>query len=67
MLYEVITETTWRPVEMSHEQLAAQLGTAREVVSRVLNQFAEEGSVALERRRVRVINPERLLKLEKSP
>jgi len=62
-----VDETTWRPVEMSHEQLAAQLGTAREVVSRVLNQFAEEGSVALERRRVRVINPERLLKLEKSP
>jgi len=62
-----VDETTWRPIEMSHEQLAAQLGTAREVVSRVLNQFAEEGSVVLERRRVRVIDPEHLLKMEKSP
>lgn len=42
------------PVCMTHEELATELGTVREVVSRLLHQFAEEGSVALERGRVRI-------------
>lgn len=41
-----------RPVEMSHEAIASHLGTAREVVSRVLQQFADEGLVRLERKKV---------------
>ncbi len=42
------------PVEMTHEEIAAHLGTAREVVSRLLAQFETEGLVALGRRLVRV-------------
>lgn len=45
-----------RIVARSHEELAAQLGTAREVVSRILAQFEEDGLVRLERRRIRVLD-----------
>ena len=41
-----------RPIEMSHEEIASHLGTAREVVSRVLQQFVDEGLVQLERKKV---------------
>lgn len=44
------------PVSMTHEELATELGTVREVISRLLHQFAEEGSVVLERGRVRVVD-----------
>jgi CRP/FNR family transcriptional regulator len=50
----------YRPVEMSHEQIAGHLGTAREVVSRILSQFEEDGLIALERRRVRIADPAKL-------
>lgn len=51
----------WKPVEKSHEALASELGTAREVVSRTLNQLADEGLVELERKRVRLIDPAALM------
>jgi len=51
---------TCRPITMTHEAIAAELGTAREVVSRLLSQFADEGSIALERRNIRILNPARL-------
>jgi CRP/FNR family transcriptional regulator len=41
-----------RPVEASHAELAARLGTAREVVSRVLDGWRGEGLVLTERGRV---------------
>ncbi len=52
-----VDASSFRPVEMTHEALATELGTAREVVSRLLTQFADDGSIALERGRVRIINP----------
>ena len=42
------------PICMTHEELATELGTVREVISRLLHQFSEEGSVVLERGRVRI-------------
>lgn len=51
------------PVIMSHEQIAAQLGTAREVVSRLLSQFESEGMISVERRMVRIADPHRLKRL----
>lgn len=39
---------------MTHEQLALELGTAREVVSRILKSFEEDGAVQLLRGRVEV-------------
>ena len=48
---------------MTHEELPAELGTVREVVSRLLHQFAEEGSVALERGRVLIQDRQKLARL----
>ena len=41
-------------VELTHEQLGAELGTAREVVSRQLKEFERRGFVRLGRGRVEV-------------
>ena len=45
---------------MTHEQIAKYMGTAREVVTRMLKYFAEEGIVELSRGGVRVRNRKRL-------
>lgn len=50
-----------QPVEATHKQLAAQLGTAREVVSRLLGELATDGFVELARGRVTVLDSQRLL------
>lgn len=50
------------PVTMTHDQIAAYLGTAREVVSRLLHQFVKEGLVSLTRGKVFIVEPERLKK-----
>ncbi len=47
-------------VTLTHAALAAEIGSAREVVSRQLERFAKAGLVALERNRVRLLDPERL-------
>lgn len=46
--------------EVTHQELAVDLGTAREVISRHLKQFEEDGLVRLGRGRVAVINAEKL-------
>ena len=47
-------------VALTHAALAAEIGTAREVVSRQLERFAKDGLVALERNRIRILSVERL-------
>lgn len=49
-----------RVVPLTHEQLATALGTAREVVSRLLAKLARTGAVRLARARVQVLDPEAL-------
>ncbi|MCA9986572.1 MAG: Crp/Fnr family transcriptional regulator [Anaerolineales bacterium] len=39
----------------THQQLADELGTAREVISRLLHEFRERGAILLERGRILVI------------
>ena len=51
------------PIAASHQEIAAELGTAREVVSRLLKQFEAEGLVTLERRQIVVSNMAALEKL----
>jgi len=41
-------------VAMTHQQLADELGTTREIVSRILESFADQGAVCLERKRISV-------------
>ena len=49
-----------RSCAATHEQIARELGTAREVVSRLLKLFERAGAVRLARGRVDLIAPERL-------
>jgi len=51
-----------RPLElpMSHEEVAEAVGSVREVVSRHLGRFQTENIVALERGRIRLVDPVRL-------
>lgn len=44
----------------TQEEIAAQIGTVREVVSRTLRAFVKEGLIQMERQRIIVIDPEGL-------
>ena len=50
-------------IRLTHQQLADELGTVREMVSRVLDDFARQGMVALGRGRIDVADAGRLRKL----
>ena len=45
----------------SNEQIAAITGINRVSVNRILNQFSREGAIALEYRRIRILDAEKLL------
>lgn len=45
---------------LTHEQIAKYIGSAREVVSRMLKYFANEGFVELSRGKIKIINQEGL-------
>lgn len=49
-----------QPLRATHQQLADELGSVREIVTRLLNQFADEGLVALGRERIEVVDRSRL-------
>ncbi|MFR5865784.1 MAG: Crp/Fnr family transcriptional regulator [Acutalibacteraceae bacterium] len=55
-----------REVRMTHEELARQLSSAREVVARTLKRFADAGLVELRRGAVRLTDPARLRALAAS-
>ena len=50
-------------LKITHERIAAHLGTAREVVTRMLQHFQSEGLVALARGTVELTDEKRLRKL----
>jgi CRP/FNR family transcriptional regulator, anaerobic regulatory protein len=50
-------------IELTHEQIAKYIGSAREVVTRMLKYFSREGIVELSRGGVRIINKKRLKEL----
>lgn len=52
-----------RPVCMSHDEIASHLGTAREVISRLLQQFSDQGLIALSRKRIEIKDLEHLKSL----
>jgi CRP/FNR family transcriptional regulator len=47
-------------VETSHQSIADELGSVREIVSRLLRQFEEQGAVELGRERIEIRAPELL-------
>ncbi len=50
-------------LEITHERIANHLGTAREVVTRMLKYFQNEGMVALNRGAIEIINRKKLEQL----
>ena len=60
----VLEETT--SLKITHEKIANHMGTAREVVTRMLRYFQSEGMVNLTRGTVEVIDEKRLQKLQES-
>jgi len=53
-------------ITCTHEQLAVELGTAREVVSRHLKRFEQAGWLRLNRGRIDVCDPEALASLSET-
>lgn len=49
-------------LSMTHDEIARNIGSAREVVSRVMKYLSEEGAVALKRGRVEIVDKEKLKK-----
>lgn len=52
-------------IKLTHEQIAKYMGSAREVVSRLLKYFVDEEIVELARGVVKVTNKEKLLEIKK--
>jgi len=46
-----------RVVQLTHQQLADELGSVREMVSRLLKGFAEQGWVRLGREQIEILDP----------
>lgn len=55
-LKELSTEQG-KTIKKTHQQLANELGTAREVVSRLLKQLEKKGLIVLERGMIQIISP----------
>ena len=47
-------------IQLTHEQVARHLGSAREVVTRMLKYFQQEEMISLERGRILIVKPEKL-------
>jgi CRP/FNR family transcriptional regulator len=56
----LLSEARDGTVPLTHEQIARLLGSAREVVSRMLKYFEEEGAVALSRGCISLTDKKRL-------
>ena len=61
-LYDESVRTGSDIIPMTHEQIAKYMGSAREVVSRMLKYFANEGIVEVSRKGVKILDRERLRK-----
>jgi CRP/FNR family transcriptional regulator len=62
-LWDEIIKTDDDTVRLTHEQVARVVGTAREVVSRMLKYFSSEGIVELSRGGIKVVDRQKLRKL----
>jgi CRP/FNR family transcriptional regulator len=62
-LYDEIIKSGSPSLAFTHEQIAKYVGSAREVVSRMMKKFEDDGIVKIHRGGVEVINKERLKKL----
>ena len=51
------------PLVMTHEEISRHLGTAREVISRMMKYFQKEGLIEQQRGCTRILNEKKLLDL----
>ncbi len=56
-----------KEITATHQQLASELGTAREVISRVLQDFSKRGLIGQTRGRIRLCDRKGLLAIAQSP
>ena len=59
-LTDELAKTGGEDIRMTHDQIAKYMGSAREVVSRMLKYFAQEGWVRLYRGGVQVLDKKKL-------
>lgn len=59
-LLDEISKNNNTILSLTHEQIAKYIGSAREVVSRMLKHFEKEGIVKLSRGEIKVLNPTKL-------
>jgi CRP/FNR family transcriptional regulator len=59
-LWDELSKTQGNTVRLTHEQIARYIGSAREVVSRMLKYFASEGIVELSRGGIRILDKGKL-------
>ncbi len=52
--------TTGAPLKITHQEIASELGTSREVVSRILEDFQMRGAIMTQRGSLTVVRPELL-------
>ncbi len=62
-LYEEMNRTNSDTINLTHEQIARYIGSAREVVSRMLKYFSNEGFIELSRKGIKILNKNRLREL----
>ncbi len=62
-LWDEMSKTKNNEIHMTHEQIARLMGSAREVISRMLKYFTSEGIVDVARGNIRVIDKVKLRKL----
>jgi CRP/FNR family transcriptional regulator len=59
-LLDEIAENEGDMVVMTHEQIARHLGTAREVVTRMLRHFVSDGLVEVKRKGIKILDKNKL-------
>jgi CRP/FNR family transcriptional regulator len=62
-LSEEAAKTGSSTVKLTHEQIAKYMGSAREVVSRMLKYFVAEGIVELSRGGIKIVDMEKLIEI----
>lgn len=62
-LWDEYTRTNNTTLKLTHEQIAKYIGSAREVVSRMLKYFSSEGIVELSRNGIHLLDKDRLKKM----
>ncbi|MBQ8904542.1 MAG: Crp/Fnr family transcriptional regulator [Oscillospiraceae bacterium] len=62
-LWDEAARTNSDTITLTHEQIAKYIGSAREVVSRILKYFSNEGIVEVSRKDIKILDKKRLKEL----